>query len=102
MHLSSTHRFSIINETTSVIHGEEDKPLHLQCPFSVTKTILKRNGIFVKEERFGALVYSLIPRKEDHSSVLACETYTSAGHIRTKNTATLDIRCKFTVILNAV
>ncbi|XP_071148727.1 uncharacterized protein [Mytilus edulis] len=94
VHLSSTHRFSIINETTSVIHGEENKPLHLQCPFSVTKTILKRNGRFVKEDRFGALVYSLIPRKEDHGSIVSCETYTSAGHIRTKNTATLDIRYK--------
>lgn len=96
MHLSSTHRVSIINDTTSIIHGEVGKPMHLQCPFSVIKTVLKRNGIFVKEDRFGALVYSIIPKKEDHNSTFSCETYTAAGRRRTKNTATLDIRCKFT------
>lgn len=96
MHLSSTHRVSIINETSSVIHGEEDTPLHLQCPFSVINTVMKRNGRFVKEDRFGALVYSIIPKKEDHNSTFSCETYTDAGRRRTKNTATLDIRCKFT------
>ncbi|CAC5377810.1 HMCN [Mytilus coruscus] len=92
--ISSTHRSSIINETTSIIHGEEDQPLHLQCPFSVTNTVLKRNGRIVKESRLGTLVYSLILRKEDHNSTFTCETYTSAGRKRTKNTATLDIRYK--------
>ncbi|XP_052080099.1 titin-like isoform X2 [Mytilus californianus] len=92
--ISSPHRSSIINETISIIHGEEDKPLHLQCPFSVTNTVLKRNGRIVKESRFGALVYSLILRKDDHNSTFSCETYTSAGRKRTMNTATLDIRYK--------
>lgn len=92
--ISSTHRSSIINETTSIIHGQEDQPLHLQCPFSVTNTVLKRNGRIVEESRLGTLVYSLILRKEDHNSTFTCETYTSAGRKRTKNTATLDIRYK--------
>ncbi|VDI31350.1 Hypothetical predicted protein [Mytilus galloprovincialis] len=55
---------------------------------------MKRNGRFVKEDRFGALVYSIIPKKEDHNSTFSCETYTAAGRRRTKNTATLDIRYK--------
>lgn len=74
MHPSS----GIINGITSIIHGIEDKPLHLECPFAFTKTVLKRNGRIVKELRRGTLVYSIFPRKEDHGSTFSCEMYNLA------------------------
>lgn len=102
MYLSSTHRISTssINRNTSVIYGEEDKTLYLQCPFGFrSKTVLKRNGRFVKESSQSTLVYSFIPRKEDHSSMYSCEMYNYYSRKKSKTSATLDIRCEFSLRL---
>lgn len=99
VHPGSPYRSNIITGKTSSIPGIVDKPLHLQCPFAYTRTILKRNELIVKESRLGSLVYSLIPKKEDHGSTFSCDMYSSAVRIRRKTTATLDISCEFNLRL---
>ncbi|VDI68381.1 sialic acid binding Ig-like lectin 8 [Mytilus galloprovincialis] len=94
VHPGSPYRSNIITGTTSIIPGIVNKPLHLQCPFAYTRTVLKRDGLIVKESRRGSLVYSLIPRKEDHGSTFSCDMYNLAVRIRRKTSVMLDISYK--------